>query len=209
MGRSGPPSARRYSRRVDRDALLGGLVQPGDRPPAPGSLRTVQAFVNTVDREHGPDLLDEPAGLEAWLARHLMPARVEPGDLAAAREVREALRALLLANNGAPYDPAAGPTLERAARRAHLEATFPPDGAALVPRAGGVDGALGRILGAAFAAMQDGTWRRLKACPRDVCGWAFYDRSTNASATWCSMRVCGGREKASAYYRRRRAARDG
>jgi predicted RNA-binding Zn ribbon-like protein len=191
---------------VEREALLGGLVQPGDRLPAPGSLRTVQAYVNTVDREHGPDLLDEPGGLEAWLARHLMPAPVAAADLAPARDVREALRTLLLANNGAAHDPAAGEALERAARRAGLEATFPPGGAMLVPRAGGVDGALGWIVAAAFAAMQDGTWRRLKACPRDVCGWAFYDRSTNASATWCSMRVCGGREKASAYYRRRRAA---
>jgi predicted RNA-binding Zn ribbon-like protein len=54
--------------------------------------------------------------------------------------------------------------------------------------------------------MLDGSWPRLKACPRDVCGWAFYDRSSNASATWCSMAVCGGRVKAGAYYRRRRAA---
>jgi len=166
----------------------------------------VQAFVNTVDREHGPDLLDDPAGLEAWLERHLLPASVGAGDLEAARDVREALRALLLANNGEPHDPAAQAVLERAARRARLEPAFPPDGAALVPHATGVDGALGRILAAAFAAMLDGSWQRLKACPRDVCGWAFYDRSTNASATWCSMRVCGGRVKAGAYYRRRRAA---
>jgi predicted RNA-binding Zn ribbon-like protein len=189
---------------VDREALLGGLVQPGDRPPAPGSLRLVQAFVNTVDREHGPDLLDEQAALEAWLERHMVPAAVTETDLADAREVREALRALLLANNGERRDPEAGPALERAARRAALEATFPPDGAALVPRADGVAGAVGRIIAIAFAAMQDGTWRRLKACPRDVCGWAFYDRSSNASATWCSMQVCGGRVKAGAYYRRRR-----
>jgi predicted RNA-binding Zn ribbon-like protein len=191
---------------VEREALLSGLVHPGDREPAPGSLRLVQTFVNTVDREHGPDLLDDPAGLEEWLERHLMPARVGPGSLEAAREVREALRSLLLANNGEPYDPRARAVLERAARRARLEAVFPPDGAALVPRATGVDAALGRILAAAFAAMLDGSWRRLKACPREVCGWAFYDRSTNASATWCSMRVCGGRVKAGAYYRRRRAA---
>ena len=191
---------------MDREALLGGVVQPGDRPPAPGSLRLVQAFVNTVDREHGPDLFDEPSGLEAWLERHMLPAHVQEGDLAAARDVREALRTLLLANNGEPYDPRAQATLESAARRARLEATFPPDGAALVPQAGGVDGALGHILAATFAAMHDGTWRRLKACPRDVCGWAFYDRSSNASATWCSMQVCGGRVKAGAYYRRRRAA---
>ena len=129
-----------------------------------------------------------------------------PGDLERARALREALRSLLLANNGEPPDPGAQDVLEQAGRRAGLEAAFPPDGAALVPAAGGVDGALGRILAAAFAAMLDGSWQRLKACPRDVCGWAFYDRSTNASATWCSMRVCGGRVKAGAYYRRRRAA---
>jgi predicted RNA-binding Zn ribbon-like protein len=191
---------------VERDALLSGLVHPGGREPAPGSLRVVQAFVNTVDREHGPDLLDDAAGLEEWLERHLMAAPIGAGDLEAAREVREALRALLLANNGEPHDPGAQAVLEHAARRARLEPAFPPDGAALVPHATGVDAALGRILAAAFAAMLDGSWRRLKACPRDVCGWAFYDRSTNASATWCSMRVCGGRVKAGAYYRRRRAA---
>jgi predicted RNA-binding Zn ribbon-like protein len=191
---------------VQREALLSGLVHPGDREPAPGSLAVVQAFVNTVDREHGPDLFDDAAGLEEWLDRHLLAARVAAGDLERAREVREALRALLLANNGEPRDPSAQEVLERAARRARLEPVFPPDGAGLAPRAEGVDAALGRILAAAFAAMLDGSWQRLKACPRDVCGWAFYDRSTNASATWCSMRVCGGRVKAGAYYRRRRAA---
>jgi predicted RNA-binding Zn ribbon-like protein len=191
---------------VERDALIDASVQPGGRPPAPGALRIVQAFVNTVDHEHGPDLLDEPAGFAAWLERHELAADVRAADLAPAREVREALRALLLANNGQPHDPGAREVLERASRRARLEATFPPDGAALVPRASGVDGAVGRVLAAAFAAMIDGSWARLKACPRDVCGWAFYDRSSNASATWCSMAVCGGRVKAGAYYRRRRAA---
>jgi predicted RNA-binding Zn ribbon-like protein len=191
---------------VEREALLSGLVHPGGREPAPGSLRIVQAFVNTVDREHGPDLLADAAGFSEWLERNLLPADGASADLAAVREVREALRALLLANNGEPHDPRAQGVLERAARRARLEPTFPPDGAALVPRAGGVDGVIGRILAAAFAAMLDGSWPRLKACPREVCGWAFYDRSTNASATWCSMSVCGGRAKAGAYYRRRRAA---
>jgi predicted RNA-binding Zn ribbon-like protein len=227
---------------VEREALLSGRVQPGDRDPAPGSLRLVQAFVNSVDAEHGPDLFDDAAGLAEWLERHGLAADVGPGDAAVAREVREALRSLLHANNGAPHVPAAAAALDRAARRAQLEPAFdaaaryvglkarahaaarragpepgsgaaalragldPSSGATLVPRAGGVDGAIGRVLAAAFAAMLDGSWRRLKACPREVCGWAFYDRSTNASATWCSMQVCGGRVKAGAYYRRRRAA---
>ncbi len=191
---------------MEREALLSGLVHPGGREPAPGSLRVVQGFVNTVDREHGPDLFDDAAGLAEWLERQMLPADVKPGDLEAAAEVREALRSLLWANNGGPHEPEAREVLERAARRARLEPAFPPDGAELVPRSAGVDAAVGHILAAAFAAMLDGSWRRLKACPGQNCGWAFYDRSTNASATWCSMSVCGGRSKAGAYYRRRRAA---
>ena len=191
---------------MEREALLSGLVQPGGREPAPGSLRIVQAFVNTVDREHGPDLFEDGAGFAEWLDRNLLPSGGADTGVTAAREVREALRILLLANNGEPDDPRARAALDAAAARARLAATFPPDGAALVPQAGGVDAALGRVLAAAFAAMLDGSWARLKACPAELCGWAFYDRSTNASATWCSMSVCGGRAKAGAYYRRRRAA---
>ena len=191
---------------MDREALLSGLVHPGGREPAPEPLRLVQAFVNTVDREHGPDLLADAAGLEEWLGRHGLATPVSAGEHDQARSVREALRSLLWANNGEPYDAAAADVLARAARRAGLEPSFVPGRAALVARAGGVDGAIGRILAIAFAAMLDGGWRRLKACPGHRCGWAFYDRSTNAIATWCSMQVCGGRAKAGAYYRRRRGA---
>ena len=194
---------------MEREALIAASVQPGGRAPAPAALRAVQDFVNTVDREHGPDLLDEPRGLEDWLAARGL---LEPGaavgepELHSARELREALRALLLANNGEPDDPRARVILESAAARAELRAGFPPNGPELVPATGGVDGALGRVTAAAFAAMLDGSWPRLKACPRDLCGWAFFDRSSNASATWCSMSVCGGRVKSGAYYRRRRAS---
>jgi predicted RNA-binding Zn ribbon-like protein len=191
---------------VEREALLSGLVHPGGREPAPAPLRLVQGFVNTVDREHGPDLFADAEGLAEWLGRQGFADSVEAGDRDAARSAREALRSLLWANNGEPYDAAAADVLAGAARRARLEPTFTPGAAALVPRAGGVEGAIGQVLAIAFAAMLDGTWRRLKACPGHRCGWAFYDRSTNASATWCSMQVCGGRAKAGAYYRRRRGA---
>jgi predicted RNA-binding Zn ribbon-like protein len=191
---------------MEREALIAATVQPGGRAPATGGLRLVQDFVNTVDREHGPDLLELDSGLREWLDhRRLAPgAVVDDASVACSLELREALRALLLANNGEPEAPGARDVLDAAGRRAGLEARFA--GPALEPSAGGVDGALGRVVAAAFAAMLDGSWARLKACPRDVCGWAFYDRSTNGSATWCSMRVCGGRVKAGAYYRRRRAA---
>ena len=196
---------------MERSHLLAGRPQPGGRDPAPGSLALVQDFVNTVDREHGPDLLDDAAGFVEWLARRDLggaphaPAPISTAELARARELREALRALLLANHGTPAPAPARAVLEAAAERAGLRVRLPPEGAALAPVSPGLDGALGSVVAAAVVAMWDGTWPRLKACPRATCHWAFYDRSTNASATWCSMSICGGREKASAYYRRRRS----
>jgi predicted RNA-binding Zn ribbon-like protein len=70
------------------------------------------------------------------------------------------------------------------------------------PAGAGVHAAIGLVLGAVHEARADGTWPRLKACPGRHCGWAFYDHSRNGGSTWCSMRVCGGREKARAYRRR-------
>ena len=192
---------------MERADLITGAVQSGGRPPAGGDLRLVQDFVNTLDREHGNELFDGPDGLAAWLShRGLDAGTVDAAAVSRAVAVREALRALLLVNNGGPEAPDAYPVLAEAAHLAGLEAAFSPSGAALVPAAGGVDGAIGRVLAAAFAAMVDGRWERLKACPRDVCGWVFLDRSHANRGTWCSMRVCGNRVKAGAYYRRTRGA---
>ncbi len=37
--------------------------------------------------------------------------------------------------------------------------------------------------------------QRLRSCPR--CGWLFLDTSRGGKRRWCSMRVCGNREKVS------------
>ena len=79
--------------------------------------------------------------------------------------------------------------------------------ARLVPRTPGVDGALGEILAVVHRSMADGTWSRLKGCPRDVCHWAFYDRSRNGSGKWCAMSVCGNRTNTKTYRRRVAAGR--
>jgi putative transposase len=52
----------------------------------------------------------------------------------------------------------------------------------------------------------EGTWERLKACPRHDCFWAFYDHSKNRSGRWCRMEDCGNIEKARAFRERRRTA---
>lgn len=190
-------------------ALIESSVQPGDRPPAPEPLELVQAFVNTVDREHGPDLFDLPGDLAAWAERRGL---VLPADLTAARAVREALRALLWENNGEePADPsgAFGVSGHSGPRRGQSPfAVLDAAASVLRPRFSPArldgDDAVAAVLSATFLAMADGSWRRLKACPGNRCGWAFYDRSVNGSATWCSMRICGNRSKTRAYYQRRR-----
>ena len=182
------------------------LNDPGNRTPAPGRLRTVQRFVNTLDIENGVEELETPAALARLLDEIGVLSDGNPltgHDLRYALEVREALRRLLLANNGPPPDAETLATLERAGKAAHLALGFGRDGAAeLVPQAGGIEGALGRILAVVQTAMAAGTWSRLKACRRDVCFWVFYDRSKNHSSKWCAMSVCGNRTKKARAHRR-------
>ncbi|MBW8909412.1 MAG: CGNR zinc finger domain-containing protein [Mesorhizobium sp.] len=58
----------------------------------------------------------------------------------------------------------------------------------------------------ALSLLQDDTVARLRICPN--CHWLFADRSRNSSRLWCDMKVCGNRQKASRFYRRRAAARE-
>jgi len=181
----------------------------GDRSPAPEPLALVQAFINTNDLESGPDLLPDAAALRDWLAEHELetPARLSADDHERAIALREALRELVIANAGLPYDANALEVVNDAARRAGLHPVLAgPGEAGLEPDAKDIDAALGRIVAAVHAGIADGTWSRLKACERDTCRWAFYDHSRNRSGHWCSMAVCGSREKNKRAYRRRKAA---
>jgi len=182
-------------------------------PPkdAPGELNLVRRFVNTVDRESGKEELGSPQDLQDWLIANGVPgagAAFTAADLRRAVTVREALRRLLLANNeGVAPDEAATAELTAAGERARLTTVFAADGRAhLVSAARGIDAALGHLLAVVYAAMENGTWRRLKACRNDTCQWAFYDHSKNRSGTWCQMSVCGSQLKASAYRQRRKQA---
>ena len=187
--------------------------EPGGREAAPGPLALIQAFVNTVatEGEFHWEAIGDPDSLRSWLARRGLLAEggpVEAADVDRAREIREALRALLAANNGREVPVAAIATINGAAEREGLDVRFGENGpAAPVPTAGGIAGALGGVLAAVYSAMEEGTWARLKACRNKGCGWAFYDRSKNRSGRWCSMDVCGNRIKTRAY-RRRASARE-
>jgi predicted RNA-binding Zn ribbon-like protein len=153
--------------------------------PAPGELWRVQRLINTLDLEDGSDELSSD-----WLVEHGLGAATALGPV---RELREALRALLLSHNGQPVNERALATLT--ALHEPVAVAFGEDG---VPRLGG-DGPVARVLAIVATAAADGTWERLKACPADSCHWAFYDFSRNRSRTWCQMGVCGNRAKARAY----------
>src|SRR5580700_10563335 len=185
---------------------------------APGRLRTVQAFVNTLDIEESTDELASTAALTTWLtgAGLLDSAESESesesesateSDLRLALDLRESLRGVLRAHagHGPSRDPASGLGMIAARLPVRLEAS--PEGRIEpVPAGSGVTAALTRVVLVAVEAEALGTWSRLKACGADDCQWAFYDRSPTRNGCWCSMQICGARAKSRAY-RERRARR--
>jgi predicted RNA-binding Zn ribbon-like protein len=193
--------------------LIPSSAQPGGRAPAPGSLALVQSFINShydLDVDHGADLFATTRALRSWLlARRLIPARTRVGrsDLERAVAAREGLRELARARADGDADGVEGALwlLNDAAPGAAVEVRFVRGRPRFVPAAGGgAVAAIGLVLGLTAEAMLDGSWWRLKICPGDDCGWAFFDHSRNQTSRWCSMSVCGGRAKARSHYRRRR-----
>jgi predicted RNA-binding Zn ribbon-like protein len=175
---------------------------PGqETKPAPMPLLLVQAFVNTWDGDHGSDLLLDPAAARSWLtAAGLWHAdrTPEPAELDLARRVREAIRAMLVANAGGP-PPAPGDlqTIQAAAQACRPALQIGPDGQVSLRAepAGPLEAGLVTLLLAIRDAQRDGTWQRLKACGNPDCRWAFYDRSHSRVGAWCDMTTCGNRIK--------------
>jgi predicted RNA-binding Zn ribbon-like protein len=183
------------------------LTVVADRETASGEIGLIQAFVNTVDLQDGPEDLTDPNTLKAWLvAKGLMDGShpVEASDLKHAIALREAIRGAIGPNSGLPVYPVDIGTLNGAAKASGLRMHFGVDGKPrLEPEASGVVGAMGRLVATLHAAMEDPNWTRLKLCRSQECRWAFYDRSKNHSSRWCTMASCGNREKARRFRRQK------
>jgi predicted RNA-binding Zn ribbon-like protein len=169
-------------------------------------LDLVRDYVNTLDIETGIDSIATPDELAMWFSEQgLVDDLVEPTEqeTADARAVREAIRELLLANNGVEIDTgAASQTLEEAGRKAHLGVRFENGRPVLAPEGDGARGALGRIVATVAELAPTDEWKRLKTCRDEHCRVVFYDKSRNRSRAWCSMEVCGNREKARSFRKR-------
>ena len=194
-------------RRKEIPEGIGEDVEPGGRPPAPGPLRLVQQFINTYNHEFdvGRDRLRTSALARRWLIHHGVLRPDEPAiskrDHRRLLELREALRRVLMSEPHGSSPRGSSATLDDAARRARFTMEFrPASRPRLTATSGGLGGAAGHILSAAYDAGVEGTWTRLKACRQ--CEWIFFDRSKNRSAEWCSMSICGNRAKNRAYRRR-------
>ncbi|MCH0556759.1 CGNR zinc finger domain-containing protein [Streptomyces sp. MUM 16J] len=161
-----------------------------ERTAAPGGLALIESLVNTLDIETGRDSLDTADGR----------ARIglTEDELGGARELRESLRATLLAHAGHPPHRSVTPlgTL-LADAPLHVSVDERDGSAALTPA--NARSLSSRVAAAVAEALVDGTWVRLKACEAETCHWAYYDRSPAGRGRWCSMRVCGAREKMRRY----------
>jgi predicted RNA-binding Zn ribbon-like protein len=191
--------------------LIGEQIEPGGRPKAPGRLELLQRFVNTHNHDFpaGWDRIGTGAKAQSWLRAKKLIGRdehVTDADAAALRDLREALRALALANHhGDDPDRAALDAIRAAARDAQLTVAVDVSGrTSLEPAGPGVAGAVATLLGILHEAELTGHWLRMKGCRQ--CGYAFFDRSKNRSAAWCAMSICGNRTKNRAHYRRKREA---
>ncbi len=194
---------------MDQRAMrqIGEQLEPAGRPKAPGRLALLQRFLNTWNHELPADWdrLGTAQSAQVWLRQKVLiaqRARVSGAEAERLRELREAVRALAVANTTGRRDlPSEGIT-RAAAAAAPLIVTFDGGGrtALRAHDAGGVNGAVSTLLGILHEAQLTGTWVRLKGCRH--CGYVFYDLSKNRSATWCSMSICGNRNKNRAHYRR-------
>jgi predicted RNA-binding Zn ribbon-like protein len=151
----------------------------------------LEDFLNTYAVGE-PDQLADEASAGAWLESVGRPRQVSAQELSLAREVRTALRAQL--GDGAATE------LPEVPVRIALTA----DGPRLVGTGAPLIDVVAESLGELLALQATGEWSRMKTCARDSCRWVFFDHSRNRSGRWCSMQVCGNREKTAAYRARKR-----
>ncbi|MET8166157.1 CGNR zinc finger domain-containing protein [Streptomyces sp. NPDC005329] len=171
-----------------------------DRSAAPGGLALVESLVNTLDLESGADALDTAEGRARFgLPESAESAESDAGGVARARELRESLRAALLAHAGHPPHREVTPLGELLASAPLLVTVDEHDGSARLTPSGPAASLLSRTAAAVAEALIAGTWNRLKACEAVTCHWAYYDRSPAGRGRWCSMQVCGARAKMRRY----------
>jgi predicted RNA-binding Zn ribbon-like protein len=179
------------------------------RSRGPGAVGLMQDFLNTTDIESETDLAATPDALAEWLAgKGLVNARTRVSATEHARviDLRERLRDALEATTHGVSPADAHARLDAIAAEVPLRVRF--GGAAHLEAARRQSApALGPMLATVYDALGSEALSRLKVCRNDGCRWAFYDTSRNRSGVWCSMAICGNRQKGRVYRSRHAADR--
>ena len=177
---------------------------------APGPLLAVQGLANTYSYEDDEELLGDPEQARAWLVQTGLGAagiQVSPAEHAELLEFRALIRSMLEENLSGEEGTVDGAALARFTSTRPVPIAPAPGGGVdldLEPAAT-VGELIGQQLGIVLRARLEGDWERLKICAASDCRWAFFDSSRNRGGHWCSMELCGNREK----NRRYRAGRVG
>ncbi|MFF5281900.1 CGNR zinc finger domain-containing protein [Streptomyces sp. NPDC012756] len=146
------------------------------------------------------EVLDRVDGLLGWVRDCRLPAGLDPAvtdaELAAVREVRDALWGLALAQaRGERLDPGALAVLNAAAAEPPLVALVQEDGTrAWAPGATGT-GLLATLARDAVELITGPYADRIRECGADDCALLFADTSRPGRRRWCSMDRCGNRHK--------------
>lgn len=174
---------------------------------APGRLETLRGFINTLTTPAGTERLGSLAAARAWCAEEGLTPPNDDAELETLRTFREGLRDVLSAHDDGGDPEPAWRALAPLIAGARLTVADEPPGELRLEGAGaGVQATIATLLAIVHDARIEGSWSRLRACRRDDCRWAYYDRSKNGSRAWCSMTTCGNRAKAQRRRARERTA---
>ncbi len=151
------------------------------------------------------DVLSEQEARDL-LAREQNDADAAQAVLADTRRFREALHALLMAEQADLEWPEPERTqvidaIRQALRNAHLESDGDTYRWATSAQQSDLELPKVRIVLLLEALLRSDDLARMRNCER--CSWLFIDRGRGRARRWCSMAACGSRAKSAKYYRRK------
>ncbi|MBS4006216.1 MAG: CGNR zinc finger domain-containing protein, partial [Afipia sp.] len=139
-----------------------------------------------------------------WYGEGELPPAM-PGLLTSARRLRETVRALVVdRKGGGAIDPS--PLNDLLAKSpGHSELVCDEPGLRLTRRRTlkTPDQVLGPVAEAAAELLATGDFNLIRKCEDRTCVMWFYDRTKSHRRRWCSMALCGNRNKVAAFRQRR------
>jgi predicted RNA-binding Zn ribbon-like protein len=154
------------------------------------------------------DLLASPAGLRRWagLAGIALPEAAEgEASVVALREVLRLGFDAMAQGLPVPEDVATAVNRLLAQVRVSLRLEASVDGLALVQSEVAIEAPVATAVALDFARFVTGyEAARLRHCANPACNMVFHDHGKNNRRRWCSMEICGNRDKVARYRARQR-----